>query len=54
MISPGEMELIHDGESFLTSEDGRTEILLTKSYGAGIKLIADTLMERVPKSVEDW
>ena len=54
MISPVEMELIHDGESFLTAEDGRTEILLTKSYGAGIKLIADTLMERLPKSVEDW
>ena len=48
------VEIIHDGESFLTRDDGCVEISLNKSFSEGVKIIADYLMEAVANSVESW
>ena len=48
------MELMDDGESFVTDDAGKVEIVLSKSYAAGIKIFSEWLLETVGKSVEMW
>lgn len=48
------MELMDDGESFVTDGAGKVEIVLSKSYAAGIKIFSEWLLETVGKSVELW
>ena len=48
------MELMDDGESFVTDDAGKVEIVLSKSYAAGIKIFSEWLLENVGKSVEMW
>ncbi len=48
------MELVDDGESFVTDDAGKVEIVLSKSYAAGIKIFSEWLLENVGKSVEMW
>lgn len=48
------MELIDDGESFVTDETGKVELILSKSYAAGIKIFSEWLLETVANRVEIW
>ena len=48
------LELMEDGESFLTDEAGTVEIILSKTYGAGIKKFSEWLLETVANPVEWW
>ena len=48
------LELMEDGESFLTDEEGTVEIILSKTYGAGIKIFSEWLLETVANPVESW
>ena len=48
------MELMDDGESFMTDDAGKVEIILSKSYAAGIKIFSEWLLDTVGKSVEMW
>lgn len=53
-MEQGRMELIDDGESFVTSGDEKAEIVLSKSYAAGVKIFSEWLLETVGNSVEMW
>lgn len=48
------VELIHDGESFLSGADGQTEIIMSKSYAVGIKIFSELLLEMVSNPAESW
>ena len=48
------LELVDDGESFLTDEAGKVELVLSKSYAAGIKIFSEWLLETVGNPVEMW
>ena len=53
-MNDGILELIDDGESFVTEESGKVEIVLSKSYAAGIKILSEWLLETVANRVEMW
>ena len=48
------LELVDDGESFVTDEAGKVELVLSKSYAAGIKIFSEWLLETVGNPVEMW
>ena len=45
-------ELIHDGESFVSRDDGWTEIIMSKSYAVGVKIFSELLLELASKRAE--